>query len=61
LDEILTYSEERSPQGAQRVQAIQFFGALRLIFYKATEEEITIIGVRHSARDPASMPSTSQP
>jgi plasmid stabilization system protein ParE len=82
LDEVLTYIETRSPQGARRVQTrIQVIinlllqhphagqltrkGRLRrvvaspypyLIFYQATEEEIVIHGVRHSARRPSSMP-----
>ena len=82
LDEVLTYIEERSPQGALRVQTrIQVIinlllrhphagqltskGHLRgmvaspypyLIFYQATEDEIVIHGVRHSARRPSSMP-----
>jgi toxin ParE1/3/4 len=87
LDEILTYIGERSPQGAQRVQArIQAVIDLLmkhpksghatsnpnlrrivaapypyLIFYRAAQEEIIIIGVRHSARDPASMPGAGHP
>jgi plasmid stabilization system protein ParE len=82
LDEVLTYIEARSPQGALRVQTrIQVIinlllrhphagqltskGHLRrmvaspypyLIFYQATEDEIVIHGVRHSARRPSSMP-----
>jgi plasmid stabilization system protein ParE len=82
LDEVLTYIEERSPQGALRVQTrIQVIinlllrhphagqltskGHLRrmvaspypyLIFSQATEDEIVIHGVRHSARRPSSMP-----
>ena len=82
LDEVLTYIEERSPQGVLRVQTrIQVIinlllrhphagqltskGHLRrmvaspypyLIFYQATEDEIVIHGVRHSARRPSSMP-----
>jgi toxin ParE1/3/4 len=82
LDEVLTYIEARSPQGARRVQTrIQVIinlllrhpragqltskGRLRrmvaspypsLIFYQATEDEIVIHGVRHSARRPSSMP-----
>jgi plasmid stabilization system protein ParE len=82
LDEVLTYIEERSPQGALRVQTrIQVIinlllrhphagqltskGHLRRmvaspypysIFYQATEDEIVIHGVRHSARRPSSMP-----
>ena len=82
LDEVLTYIEERSPQGALSVQTrIQVIinlllrhphagqltskGHLRrmvaspypyLIFYQATEDEIVIHGVRHSARRPSSMP-----
>jgi plasmid stabilization system protein ParE len=84
LDEILTFIKERSPQGAQHVQArIQSITNLLiehpksgqaasnpnlrriaaapypyLIFYKVTKEEIVIIAVRHSARNPASMPGT---
>lgn len=30
-----------------------------LIFYEATEDEVVIIGIRHAARDPASMPDAS--
>ncbi|PXW64126.1 type II toxin-antitoxin system RelE/ParE family toxin [Methylobacterium sp. B4] len=30
-----------------------------LIFYEATEDEVVILGNRHAARDPASMPGTS--
>ncbi|MFF8800134.1 MULTISPECIES: type II toxin-antitoxin system RelE/ParE family toxin [unclassified Methylobacterium] len=30
-----------------------------LIFYEATEDEVVILGIRHAARDPASMPGTS--
>ena len=82
LDEVLSYIEARSPQGARRVQTriqviINFLlqhphagqltskGRLRrviasphpyLIFYEATEDEIVIHGVRHSARRPSSMP-----
>ena len=32
-----------------------------LIFYEATEAEIIIVGVRHAARDPGSMPSKESP
>jgi toxin ParE1/3/4 len=82
LDEILTYIEAQSPQGARRVRTrIQVIinlllqhphagqltskGRLRrmiaspypyLIIYQATEDEIVIHGVRHSARRPSSMP-----
>jgi toxin ParE1/3/4 len=87
LDEVLTYIRERSPQGADRVQArIEAVTGLLveypwsgqptsnprvrrvlaapypyLVFYEATEDEIIIIGVRHGARDPASMPGGSKP
>ncbi|WP_053221119.1 type II toxin-antitoxin system RelE/ParE family toxin [Methylobacterium indicum] len=29
-----------------------------LIFYVATESEIVLVGIRHGARDPATMPNT---
>ena len=29
-----------------------------LIFYVATENEIVVVGIRHGARDPATMPNT---
>jgi toxin ParE1/3/4 len=87
LDGILDYIKQRSPQGAQRVQArIQAVTNLLaehpksgqatsnpilrrivvapypyLIFYKAIEGEVVIIAIRHSARDPASMPGASSP
>jgi plasmid stabilization system protein ParE len=32
-----------------------------LLFYEATEEEVIVIGVRHGARDPASMPDVDAP
>lgn len=80
LDEILSYIDERSPQGARSVKArIQAMTTLLsqhpqagnltsksglrrmvvypypyLIFYRATESEIVIHGVRHSARRPSS-------
>ncbi len=30
-----------------------------LIFYEPTDDEMIIVGVRHGARDPSSMPGTS--
>jgi plasmid stabilization system protein ParE len=80
LDEILSFIDERSPQGAQNIKArIQAMAALLLqypqagrptsksglrrvvvypypylIFYRATETEIIIHGIRHSARRPSS-------
>ena len=30
-----------------------------LIFYEPTDDEVVIVGVRHSARDPSSMPGQS--
>ncbi|WP_292531991.1 type II toxin-antitoxin system RelE/ParE family toxin [Methylocystis sp.] len=80
LDEILSFIDERSPQGARSIKArIQAMTALLLrhpqaghptskksglrrmvvypypylIFYRATETEIIIHGVRHSARRPS--------
>lgn len=79
LDEILSFIDERSPQGARSVKSrIQAMTALLLqhpqaghptsksgirrmvvypypylIFYRATETEIIIHGVRHSARRPS--------
>ncbi|MGP9813844.1 type II toxin-antitoxin system RelE/ParE family toxin [Rhodopseudomonas sp. NSM] len=78
LDEILSYIDDRSPQGAlhvkKRIHAViglllQHPAAGRptvrgmrrvvaypypyLIFYRATEQEIVIHGIRHSARKPA--------
>ena len=81
LDQVLSYIEAQSPQGARHVQArikviiellLQYPRAGRLtskaglrrmvvspypflIFYRATEDEIVIHGVRHTARRP-SMP-----
>jgi plasmid stabilization system protein ParE len=80
LDEILSYIDEHSPQGARSVQErIQAMTTLLLqhpqaghptsksglrrmvaypypylIFYRITETEIIIHGVRHSARRPSS-------
>lgn len=80
LDEILSFIDERSPQGARGVKArIQAMEALLLqhpqaghltsksglrrmvvypypylIFYRTTETEVIIHGVRHSARRPVS-------
>jgi toxin ParE1/3/4 len=87
LDQILTYIEERSPQGARRVHSrIQAVTELLtrypnsgratsnprlrrittvpypyLIFHELTEDEIIIVGVRHGARDPNSMPDGDNP
>ncbi len=30
-----------------------------LLFYRATDDEVVIIGVRHGARDPSTMPGAS--
>jgi toxin ParE1/3/4 len=80
LDKILSFIDERSPQGAHNVKArIHAMTALLLqhpraghstsksglrrmvvyphpylIFYRATETEIIIHGMRHSARRPSS-------
>lgn len=84
LDEILTYINEKSPQGSLRVQGCvqAAVNALRqfphtgqvvgmqpppvrrvlatpypyAVFYEIAADEIIIVGVRHTARDPASMP-----
>ena len=29
-----------------------------LIFYEPTDDEVIVVGVRHGARDPSSMPET---
>lgn len=80
LDEILSFIDARSPQGALRIKArIQAMAALLLehpqaghltsknglrrmvvypypylIFYRATETEVIIHGIRHGARRPSS-------
>jgi len=80
LEEVLSFIDERSPQGARSVKSrIQAVTALLLrysqaghptsksgirrmivypypylIFYRVTETEIVIHGVRHSARRPSS-------
>lgn len=80
LDEILSYIDEHSPQGARSVkERLHAMTALLLlhpragrltsktglrrmvvypypylIFYRATETELVIHGVRHSARRPSS-------
>jgi toxin ParE1/3/4 len=41
------------PSGLRRVVANPY---PYLVFYQVTDDEIIIVGVRHSARDPASMP-----
>ena len=82
LDNVLSYIDEHSPQGARNVKTrIQEMIALLLlhpqagrltsknqlrrlvvyphpylIFYRATDAEIVIHGLRHSARRPSSMP-----
>ena len=82
LAHIVQYLNERSPQGAHKVQArIQELINLTLehpqagtrtrnkrvrrlvaypypylIFYEATDDDITVLGIRHAARKPSSMP-----
>lgn len=85
LDEILSFIDERSPQGALRIKArIQAMTGLLLehpqaghltsksgirrivvypypylIFYRATETEVVIHGMRHGARRP-SLPKSEE-
>jgi plasmid stabilization system protein ParE len=40
----------------QRLRRIVVIPYPYLIFYAATEDEVVVIGVRHAARDPSTMP-----
>lgn len=57
---------ERHPQAGQRtsmprVRRILATPYRYLIFYEQLADEVVVIGVRHSARSPASMPGKERP
>lgn len=55
-DLLAEHPKRGQPTSNPRLRRIVAAPYAYLIFYEATEEEIIIIGVRHAARDPASMP-----
>jgi toxin ParE1/3/4 len=53
---LLQHPEAGALTSNRRLRRIVVYPYPYLIFYQATERELIIHGVRHSARDPASMP-----
>jgi len=53
---LLKYPHSGQKTSIGRLRRIAAVPYPYLIFYEATEDEIVVIGVRHAARDPASMP-----
>ncbi len=53
---LLQYPHAGQPTSKGRLRRVVASPYPYLIFYQATEDEIVIHGVRHSARSPSSMP-----
>ena len=53
---LLQYPDIGKPTRDRRLRRIVAFPYPYLIFYQATEDEIIIHGIRHSARNPSTMP-----
>ena len=53
---LLQYPHAGQPTSKGRLRRVVTFPYPYLIFYHATEDELVIHGVRHSARRPSSMP-----
>jgi len=56
IDLLLQYPHAGQPTSKGRLRRAVAFPYPYLIFYHATEDELVIHGVRHSARRPSSMP-----
>ncbi|NVN87908.1 MAG: type II toxin-antitoxin system RelE/ParE family toxin [Rhodopseudomonas sp.] len=56
IDLLLEYPQAGRLTNKGRLRRVVAYPYPYLIFYRATEAEIVIHGVRHSARHPASMP-----
>jgi plasmid stabilization system protein ParE len=55
------HPDSGQPTGNPRLRRIVAAPYPYLIFYEIAEEEVIIIGVRHGARDPTSMPGGDKP
>ena len=59
MTELLEYAIERVRTLSPELRPMRRTSASPyLIFYVATENEIVVVGIRHGARDPATMPNT---
>jgi toxin ParE1/3/4 len=56
IDLLLQYPESGRLTSKGRLRRVVAYPYPYLIFYRATDAEIVIYGVRHSARRPSSMP-----
>ena len=56
IDLLLQYPESGRITGKGRLRRVVAYPYPYLIFYRATDAEVVILGVRHSARRPSSMP-----
>ncbi|MBZ6416559.1 type II toxin-antitoxin system RelE/ParE family toxin [Methylobacterium ajmalii] len=59
MTELLEYAIERVRTLSPELRPMRrTLASPYLIFYVATENEIVVVGIRHGARDPATMPNT---
>ncbi|GAA0238235.1 hypothetical protein LNAOJCKE_1794 [Methylorubrum aminovorans] len=59
IDLLLRHPQSGRPTSLRPMRRIGATPYPYLVFYEATEEEVVILGIRHAARDPASMPDQS--
>jgi plasmid stabilization system protein ParE len=56
IDLLLQYPESGRLTSKRRLRRVIAYPYFYLIFYRAADAEVIIHGVRHSARNPSSMP-----
>ncbi|MDV2984386.1 UNVERIFIED_CONTAM: type II toxin-antitoxin system RelE/ParE family toxin [Methylobacteriaceae bacterium AG10] len=56
IDLLLEHPRSGRPTSLPRMRRIVATPYPYLIFYEASEDDLIILGIRHAARDPASMP-----
>lgn len=59
IDLLLRHPRSGRPTSLPPMRRIAVTSYPYLIFYEASEDEVVILGIRHAARDPASMPGAS--